>query len=96
MGWVRGPQTHGRCSLYYQDFGSTSAYRIQNYPASLAALSDALHHPVFPAYAPHFPGRGQPPPPGGISAEDRLSHRVTLSGGRASRQVAPGSNSNFT
>jgi hypothetical protein len=65
MGWVRG---HKRTKMlvYYQDFGSTSTYRIQNYPASLAALSDAIHHPVFPAYAPNFPV-APPPPPGGVA-----------------------------
>jgi hypothetical protein len=65
MGWVRG---HKRTKMlvYYQDFGSASAYRIQNYPASLAALSDALHHPVFPAFAPN-PPLAPPPPPGGIA-----------------------------
>jgi hypothetical protein len=65
MGWVRG---HKRTKMlvYYQDFGSTSSYRIQNYPASLAALSDAIHHPVFPAFAPN-PPLAPPPPPGGIA-----------------------------
>jgi hypothetical protein len=65
MVWVR---RHPRCKMlvYYQDFGSTSSYRIQNYPASLAALSDALHHPVFPPFAPD-PPKAPPPPPGGIA-----------------------------
>jgi hypothetical protein len=65
LGWVRG---HKRCKMliYYQDFGSTSSYRIQNYPSSLTALSDALHHPVFPAFAPN-PPLAPPPPPGGIA-----------------------------
>jgi hypothetical protein len=65
MAWVR---RHKRTKMliYYQDFGSTSAYRIQNYPASLAVLSDALHHPVFPAFAPN-PPVAPPPPPGGLS-----------------------------
>jgi hypothetical protein len=63
--WVR---RHKRCRMlvYYQDFGSASAYRIQNYPASLAALSDAIHHPVFPAFAPN-PPQAPPPPPGGVA-----------------------------
>ena len=61
MIWVH---RHPRCKMlvYYQDFGSTSAYRIQNYPASLAALSDALHHPVFPSFAPDPPVAPPPPP----------------------------------
>jgi Glycosyl hydrolase family 26 len=65
MGWVRG---HKRTKMlvYYQDFGSASSYRIQNYPASMAALSDALHHPVFPAFAPN-PPVAPPPPPGGVA-----------------------------
>jgi hypothetical protein len=65
MTWVR---RHKRTKmlLYYQDFGSTSAYRIQNYPASLAVLSDAVHHPVFPAFAPN-PPVAPPPPPGGLA-----------------------------
>jgi hypothetical protein len=64
--WVR---RHKRCRMlvYYQDFGSSSSYRIQNYPASLAGLSDAIHHPVFPPFAPNFP-QAPPPPPGGIGA----------------------------
>jgi hypothetical protein len=65
MAWVRH---HARCKMlvYYQDFGSTSSYRIQNYPASLAALSAAIHHPVFPAFAPS-PPTAPPPPPGGLA-----------------------------
>jgi hypothetical protein len=67
MAWVRH---HPRCKLlvYYQDFGSASSYRLQNYPASLAELSRAIHHPVFPAYAPH-PPKAPPPPEGGIGAK---------------------------
>jgi len=62
--WVK---KHPRCKMlvYYQDFGSTSSYRIQNYSASLAVLKDRLHSGQFPAYAPaapHLP----PPPQGGI------------------------------
>jgi hypothetical protein len=65
MVWVR---RHKRCKMlvYYQDFGSTSSYRIQNYPASLAALSNALHHPIFPPFAPN-PPKVPPPPPGGLA-----------------------------
>ncbi len=62
--WVH---THPRTKLmvYYQDFGSTSNYRIQNYAESLAVLTAQLHDGRFPAYAPgapHLP----PPPPGGL------------------------------
>jgi hypothetical protein len=65
MVWAR---RHPRCKMlvYYQDFGSTSSYRIQKYPASLAALSDALHLPIFPAFAPN-PPVAPPPPPGGLA-----------------------------
>jgi hypothetical protein len=62
--WV---ERHTRCKMlvYYQDFGTTSNYRIQNYAASLAVLKARLHSPLFPAFAPaapHLP----PPPPGGV------------------------------
>ena len=65
MTWVL---RHRRCKMlvYYQDFGSTSSYRIQNYPASLGVLSNALHHQAFPAFAPH-PPKAPPPPPGGLA-----------------------------
>ena len=64
--WVK---SHPRCKMlvYYQDFGSTSSYRIQNYSASLAVLKARLHSGLFPGYAPgapHLP----PPPPGGVAA----------------------------
>ena len=64
--WVK---THPRTKMmvYYQDFGSTSNYRIQNYAESLAVLKAQLHDGQFPAYAPgapHLP----PPPPGGVEA----------------------------
>lgn len=65
MAWAR---RHPRCKMlvYYQDFGATSSYRIQNYPASLTALRNAIHRPTFPPFAPHPP---QPPPPpvGGVA-----------------------------
>ena len=51
--------------VYYQDFGSTSSYRIQNYSASLQVLKARLHSGAFPSFAPgapHLP----PPPPGGL------------------------------
>jgi hypothetical protein len=69
FGWVR---RHRRCRMlvYYQDFGASSSYRIQNYPASLSALSDALHHKMFPPFAPN-PPKAPPPPPGGIAPKTR-------------------------
>jgi hypothetical protein len=62
--WV---QKHPRCKMivYYQDFGSTSSYRIQNYSASLAVLKDRLHSGAFPAFAPAAP-QLPPPPQGGV------------------------------
>jgi len=63
--WVR---RHERCKMlvYYQDFGASSSYRIQNYPASLAVLSHSLHHKLFPSFAPN-PPHLRPPPPGGLA-----------------------------
>lgn len=65
--WVK---KHPRCKMlvYYQDFGSTSSYRIQNYPTSLAVLKARLHSGLFPSYAPGAP-RLPPPPPGGVAAQ---------------------------
>jgi hypothetical protein len=64
--WVK---THPRCKMlvYYQDFGSTSSYRIQNYSASLRVLKVRLHSGLFPSFAPGAP-RLPPPPPGGVPA----------------------------
>ncbi|HEX2392525.1 MAG TPA: hypothetical protein VHI77_06360 [Solirubrobacterales bacterium] len=64
--WV---ERHRGCKMlvYYQDFGSTSSYRIQNYSASLGVLRARLHTGRFPSFAPdppHLP----PPPPGGIAS----------------------------
>ena len=53
--------------VYYQDFGDTSNYRIQNYPTSLSVLRDRLHSGLFPSYAPEPPTL-PPPPPGGVGA----------------------------
>jgi hypothetical protein len=62
--WVKAhPRT--KMLVYYQDFGQTSSYRIQNYAESLEVLTTELHSGHFPAYAPgapHLP----PPPPGGV------------------------------
>ncbi|HEX5608469.1 MAG TPA: hypothetical protein VFX45_00080 [Solirubrobacterales bacterium] len=65
--WV---ESHPRAKMlvYYQDFGSTSSYRIQNYSASLEVLKDRLHSPIFPSYAPGAP-QLPPPPPGGVGAQ---------------------------
>lgn len=59
---------HDRCRMivYYQDFGATSPYRLQNYPGSLAAARRLLASPGYVAVAPHAP-RPPPPPEGGVS-----------------------------
>jgi hypothetical protein len=65
--WVKG-HPRAKMLVYYQDFGSTSTYRIQNYSASLNVLRTRLHSGLFPSYAPgapHLP----PPPPGGVAAQ---------------------------
>ena len=58
----------GKMLVYYQDFGSASRYRIQNYPASLSVLDRMIHSRRFPHFAPAHP---EPPPlpPGGIGAK---------------------------
>ncbi len=63
--WV---QRHPRCRMliYYQDFGATSSYRLQNYPASLSVVRRKLSNPSFPTYA-FEPPEPPPPPPGGVS-----------------------------
>jgi hypothetical protein len=64
--WVeKHPRT--KMLVYYQDFGDTSNYRIQNYPTSLSVLRDRLHSGLFPPYAPEPPTL-PPPPPGGVGA----------------------------
>jgi hypothetical protein len=65
FGWV---QRHRRCKMliYYQDFGSSSPYRLENYPASLAFVRRKLTSPAFPPYA-FEPPQPPPPPPGGVS-----------------------------
>jgi hypothetical protein len=65
--WV---DRHRRCKMlvYYQDFGSSSPYRIQNYPSSEAVLRRWLHSPRIPHFAP-FPPKAPPPPPGGVAAK---------------------------
>lgn len=60
--WV-GRHPLCRMLVYYQDFGYTSAYRLQSHPASLAVVRRRLSSPVFPEYA-YEPPR---PPPGGVA-----------------------------
>lgn len=56
-----------RMLVYYQDFGATSSYRIQNWSASLGVLRNRLRSPLYPSFAPGAP-RVPPPPPGGVAA----------------------------
>jgi hypothetical protein len=67
IAWVKH---HDRCQMliYYQDFGSSNPYRIQNYPASLAMLDKGIHTRRFPAFLPGHP-TPPPPPEGGIGAQ---------------------------
>ena len=64
--WVR---RHPRCRMliYYQDFGSTSSYRLQNYPESLAIVKRKLSSPQFPDMGLRSAPNPPPPPPGGVS-----------------------------
>jgi hypothetical protein len=64
--WV---DSHRRCRMlvYYQDFGDSNSYRIQNYGSSLSVLRAQLHSGLFPAYARGAP-KLPPPPPGGVGA----------------------------
>jgi hypothetical protein len=58
--WVRHHK-RTRMLVYYQDFGHTNAYRIQNYPRSLHVIARNLRQRRYPALAPYPPA---PPPPG--------------------------------
>lgn len=64
--WV---ERHRRCRMlvYYQDFGSTSSYRLQNYSQSLGVFRNRIHSHRFPPFAAGFP-KLPPPPPGGVPA----------------------------
>jgi hypothetical protein len=63
-----------RMMVYYQDFGSSNDFRIQNFPSSLKVLRNQLSRNIFPRFAPRFPrkprkvhkGRG-----GGLEAPRR-------------------------
>ncbi|MDX6589208.1 MAG: hypothetical protein QOI84_482 [Solirubrobacterales bacterium] len=50
FGWVkRHPRT--KMLVYYQDFGTVNPFRIQNFPASLAAIQNHVAAPEFVPYA---------------------------------------------
>jgi hypothetical protein len=67
-GLFRWMKSHPRAKMmvYYQDFGSSSSYRIQNWPTSLQVMQNQLRSPLFPNFAKGYP-RLPPPPPGGVS-----------------------------
>ncbi len=65
IAWVKRHE-RAKMLVYYQDFGSTSPYRIQNYPSSLAVLDEMIHTRRFPHFAPGHP-TPPPPPPGGLA-----------------------------
>jgi len=69
MTWI-ARHRRAKMLLYYQDFGSASAYRIQNWPASLGVLRRKIHNGRYPSYAPH-PPKKPPPPPGGVAPTKR-------------------------
>ncbi len=69
MTWI-ARHRRAKMLIYYQDFGSASAYRIQNWPASLGVLRRKIHNGRYPSYAPH-PPKKPPPPPGGVAPKKR-------------------------
>ncbi len=69
MTWINRHR-RAKMLIYYQDFGSASAYRIQNWPASLAVLRRKIHNGRYPSYAP-FPPKKPPPPRGGVAPKLR-------------------------
>ena len=59
-----------RMLVYYQDFGSSNPFRIQNFPRSLRTLRNQLSRNIFPRFAPNFPRVPKKPgngPGGGIT-----------------------------
>jgi hypothetical protein len=49
-----------RMMVYYQDFGSSNDFRIQNFPSSLKVLRNQLSRNIFPRFAPRFPRKPEP------------------------------------
>lgn len=50
---------HARMLVYYQDFGSSNEFRIQNYPTSMDVLANFLASKRYPGLAPRAPKPGQ-------------------------------------
>lgn len=46
-----------RMLVYYQDFGSSNSFRIQNFPKATKVLRRHLDSPRFPRFAPGYPRR---------------------------------------
>lgn len=46
-----------RMLVYYQDFGTSNPFRIQNFPKGQSALAKLLKHRKFPRFAPRHPRR---------------------------------------
>ena len=44
-----------RMMIYYQDFGTSNPFRIQNFPGSLRVIRNRLKSPIFPPFAPRPP-----------------------------------------
>ena len=63
-----------RMLVYYQDFGSSNLFRIQNFPRSERVLRGHLDRNIFPRFAPLFPRVIKRPadrPGGGITIPGR-------------------------
>lgn len=50
-----GTRKNMRMMVYYQDFGSSNPFRIQNFPRARKVLKRKLSSPRFPRYAPKYP-----------------------------------------
>ena len=50
-----GTHEHARMLVYYQDFGTSNPFRIQNFPGSREVIERRLESDRYPAFAPHYP-----------------------------------------
>ena len=50
-----GKRPRMKMMVYYQDFGTSNPFRIQNFPLSLNVIRNRLQSPVFPRNAPRPP-----------------------------------------